>query len=335
MTPPLSDQKISLTAPIPFPNEDLALGIDAGGTQTRWALAQASGAVLASGSVDGLTALHISTEKGRLLVQNIFTSLAEITQCRGNIVCIAAGITGCGEDISVLRELLATVFDISSENVFISNDISIAYRAVFQPGEGYLVYAGTGSIAAYIDQQGEFHRVGGHGFLLDDGGSGFWIARQALRHIWRTEDEHNGSAKTSVMAQKVFAHIGGSDWASSKEFIYQGTRGDIGKLALAVAAAADADPAAHQLLQEAGRELARLAMALCARFGDKPVALGGRVQELHPVIFNTMRATLPDNITLTPCVNAAHVAAAQLATRLTLARSAPSDQNTLSSHLQT
>lgn len=332
MTSPLHVQPAIALAPMPFANTDLSLGIDAGGTQTRWALAQPSGAILASGSVDGLTALHISTEKGQLLAQDIFASLAEMTRGHGNIVSIAAGITGCGEDISVLRDLLATVFDISGDNIVISNDISIAYRAVFQPGEGYLVYAGTGSIAAYIDQQGQFHRVGGHGFLLDDGGSGFWIARQALRQIWRAEDEQHGSANNSVMAQKVFAHIGGSDWASSKEFIYQGTRGDIGKLALAVAAAADADPAAHQLLQEAGRELARLAIALCQRFGDKPVALGGRVQELHPAIFNTMRATLPDHIALTSCVNAAHVAAAKLAAHILVTHPV---QQTLSPHTPT
>lgn len=291
----------------------LGLGIDAGGTQTRWALAEPSGHIIASGHVDGMTALHMAQASGQQMVQETFTTLAKIVQRFGLIGKIEAGITGCGEDTTHLCNLLGSLFGISSDKVTISNDIAIAYRAVFKPGEGYLVYAGTGSIAAYIDQQSAFHRVGGHGFLLDDAGSGFWIAREALKHIWRKEDEKIGCWRDSLMAQKVFDHIGGSDWSVSKEFIYQGTRGDIGKLAMAVAAAADTDPAAYQLLQNAGRELARLALALCQRFGNKPVALGGRVQELHPVIFQTMRASLPDAIDLTSCVNEAHFAAAHVA----------------------
>lgn len=293
----------------------LGLGIDAGGTQTRWALAHPSGAIVASGHVDGLTALHMAQAGGQRLLQNTFAGLASTVQTFGTIASIEAGMTGCGDDTSELRELIATRFGLPSQNVAISNDISIAYRAVFEPGEGYLVYAGTGSIAAFIDEHGGFHRVGGHGFLLDDAGSGFWIARAALRHIWRKEDEHPGCWRDSPMAQKVFAHIGGPDWSTSKNFIYQGSRGDIGKLALAVAAAADADPVASQLLQDAGKELARLALALSQRFGDRPVALGGRVQELHPLILQSMRSSLPDAIALTPCVNQAHIAAALVAAK--------------------
>ena len=45
----------------------------------------------------------------------------------------------------------------------IVTDIEVAYLDVFRPGEGYLVYAGTGSIAAFIDEHDQFHRVGGRG----------------------------------------------------------------------------------------------------------------------------------------------------------------------------
>jgi glucosamine kinase len=126
--------------------------------------------------------------------------------------------------------------------VTIVTDIEVAYLDVFAPGEGYLVYAGTGSIAAFIDARQQFHRVGGRGGLLDDGGSGFWIAREALRHIWRTEDEQPGSWRKSAMAREVLEHVGGSDWTHTRQFIYGVERGEMGKLALAVAAAAGTDP---------------------------------------------------------------------------------------------
>jgi N-acetylglucosamine kinase-like BadF-type ATPase len=191
--------------------------------------------------------------------------------------------------------------------------MDIAYRASFAPGEGYLVYAGTGSIGAYIDADGQFHRAGGRGVVLDDGGGGFWIAREALRRIWRIEDETPGAWQHSALAQAVFEHVGGSDWAYSRQFIYGQERGAVGKLALAVAASAERDPAAAAILQAAGEELARLALALLKRFGARPIVVSGRAAALHPLIMDTMRAALPPDTVLTRSAGAAHHAAARMA----------------------
>jgi N-acetylglucosamine kinase-like BadF-type ATPase len=149
--------------------------------------------------------------------------------------------------------------------------------------------------------------------VLDDGGGGFWIAREALRHIWRLEDEHPGAWESSPMAHAVFQHVGGSDWSFSRQFIYGRERGEVGKLAIAVAATAERDPAAAAILREAGRELARLAQALVNRFGPRPVALAGRAAELHPAIVETMRAALPPDTILSQTGMRAHYAAARLA----------------------
>ena len=48
--------------------------------------------------------------------------------------------------------------------------------------------------------------------------------------------------------------------------------------------AANEDPAAREILCAAGVELARLATAMTKRYGPRPVALSGRVAELHPLI---------------------------------------------------
>jgi glucosamine kinase len=198
----------------------------------------------------------------------------------------------------------------------VSSDIEIAYLDSFEPGQGYLVYAGTGSIAAFIDADGQFHRAGGHGGVLDDGGGGFWIAREALRHIWRTEDEAPGSWKDSPLACAAFDYIGGSDWAESRQFIYTQERGDVGKLAMVVAACVDLDPVANTILAGAGHELARLARALLRRFGERPVVLSGRVAELHPLIFASMQAALPPSANLVQSTGHAHLAAARIAAKV-------------------
>ncbi|WP_426075146.1 BadF/BadG/BcrA/BcrD ATPase family protein [Janthinobacterium sp. DSP2-3-3] len=293
----------------------LGLGIDAGGTQTRWALATVDGVIVADGAVEGLSALQMSSDAGRAAVYATFTRLCQAVLAVCQPRAVVAGLTGFGGDDVVLAQTLAALLALDAADVSLCNDIEIAYRDSFEPGEGYLVYAGTGSIAAWIDAAGVFHRAGGRGVLLDDGGGGYWIAREALRHIWRCEDEAPGSWQGSPMAVAVFAHLGGSDWSLSRAFMYGQDRGAIGRLALAVAASADADPLALDILQRAGQELARLALALTARYGPRPVVLAGRAAQLHPAIAAAMRAALPVSLTMEQKVARSHEAAAKVAAR--------------------
>ncbi len=292
---------------------DLGLGIDAGGTQTRWALAGADGAVIAEGHVGGLSALQMSNASGRHSVRATFAELAQAVLQHGRPGRVRAGLTGFGGDGEQLQRWLAELLSLPLAAISLCNDIEIAYLGSFTPGAGYLVYAGTGSIGAYIDADNTFHRAGGRGVMLDDGGGGFWIAREALRLIWRNEDESPGAWKDSPMARAVFAYVGGDDWAYSRQFIYGQERGEVGKLALAVAATADTDPAALAILNNAGLELARLARALTQRFGPRPVVLSGRASSLHPAIAAAMRTALPNTIPLTHTIGLAHHAAAKLA----------------------
>ena len=293
----------------------LGLGIDAGGTQTRWALATADGAIVADGAVEGLSALQMGSDAGRAAVHATFATLCKQVLAVGQPRAVVAGLTGFGGDDVALAQTLATLLALDAADVSLGNDIEIAYRDSFEPGEGYLVYAGTGSIAAWIDVDGGFHRAGGRGVLLDDGGGGYWIAREALRHIWRREDEAPGSWHSSPMAEAVFAQLGGSDWSLSRAFMYGQDRGAIGRLALAVAASADADPLALDILQRAGQELARLALALTARYGPRPVVLAGRAAQLHPAIAAAMCAALPVSLMMEQKVARSHEAAAKLAAR--------------------
>jgi N-acetylglucosamine kinase-like BadF-type ATPase len=298
--------------PSPRPDGGLGLGIDAGGTETRWALAAPGGAIVAEGRVAGLSALQMGTPQGRDAVRATFAQLATDALVHGVPGRVRAGLTGFGGDSELLQRWLAEELHLDPQAIRFCSDMEIAYRASFAPGAGYLVYAGTGSIGAFVDAGGQFHRAGGRGVVLDDGGGGFWIAREALRHIWRREDERLGSWEGSPLARAVFDYVGGADWAYSRQFIYGQERGAVGKLALAVAATADRDPVAADILRAAGRELARLALALTGRFGPRPVAVSGRAAELHPLIVDTMRAGLP-GVKLTQAPGHAHHAAARMA----------------------
>ena len=299
---------------VPF----FGLGLDAGGSQTRWALADTNGELVVQGHVAGLSGLQLQSDAGlaslRATLQTLAHALNEVIQ--GQPLALYGGFTGLGaeQDKAALLALLQEALPVSASHSTLTHDMDIAYRAAFTPGAGYLVYAGTGSIAAYIDAQGQTHRAGGRGYLLGDEGGGYWIAREALAWVWRQEDCSPGNWKQSPMAQRLFDAVGGNDWQFTRAFVYGSDRGAMGRLALQVAASSQDDPAAHALLLRAGAALGALAQHLLNRFGPRPVTAGGRALLLSPLLEAGMRSTLPAEIDLkvTPDL-AAHVTAARLA----------------------
>lgn len=293
----------------------LGLGIDAGGTRTRWALATAPGEIVAEGEVRGMSAMQIEDGHAR----DRLAELAAAVLAHGRPARAHAGLTGFRESTGALREWVASPLDLARDSVTLGSDIEITYLDLFAPGEGYVVYAGTGSIAAFIDAGGALHCAGGRGVVLDDGGGGFWIAREALRHIWRVEDERPGSWRDSPLAIALFEQVGGNEWSHSRQYVYGRDRGEVGRLALAVARAAEEDPIARDLLAAAGRELARLASAMTQRYGPRPVALTGRAAQLHPLIGEAMSAAVRQGTPLALRESRGHHAAARLALRAVLA----------------
>lgn len=301
----------------PVPDGPLGLGIDAGGTATRWALAGPRQTIVAEGEVAGFSALELQGA-GRERVRSLLDEVGRAVLAVGRPARVHAGLTGLGTAGDALLQWVAAALGLPAGTVALGSDLETTYLDLFSPGEGYVVYAGTGSVAVFIAADGALHRAGGRGNLLDDGGGGFWIAREALRQVWRTEDERPGSWRGSPLARALFDRVGGSDWACTRQAVYGGHRGEVGRLALAVAEAADRDPAALAILQAAGEELARLARALIDRYGPRPVALSGRAASLHPAIEATLRAGLPSGTVFSHRPSSGHHAAARLAVRAAL-----------------
>ena len=305
---------VAVAAPSPH-----GLGLDAGGTQTRWALAAADGTLLGEGRVAAVSGLQLDHAAGRDAVAAALRDIATALAPLGGAGRVVAGVTGL-EDAQAppFGELAAAALGLQPAAVRTMSDIELACHAAFEPGGGVVLYAGTGSIAAHVDRHGVIHRAGGRGAVIDDAGGGHWIARGALRQIWRAEDAAPGSWPQSPLARRVFDHIGGADWAQTRHWVYSGpgaSRGEMGRLALAVAAAADEDPTALALLHAAGSELARLARAMRQRLGVLPLALAGRVFDLHPAIEHSLRLALPADTPVRRLTLPAHHAAARLAAR--------------------
>ncbi len=294
------------------PGSGLALGLDVGGTATRWALVRPGGDLAAEGEAPGFSALDLRGE-GVQRVRTLLSQLGAAAREVGPIVGAHAGLTGLDGTGRDLAGVVAEALGLPEARVTLGSDVEMAFRSVLAPGEGYLVYAGTGSIAAYVDEAGALHRAGGRGVALDDGGGGYWVAREALRQVWRREDEAPGAWRHSPLALALFEALGGPEWALTRSAVYGSSRGQVGRLALAVARAAEVDPEAQALLREAGVELARLGRALIQRFGARPIVLGGRAATLHPIIREAMAEALPPGTPLDLRSCRSHEAAARMA----------------------
>jgi glucosamine kinase len=273
----------------------LGLGIDAGGTATRWRLADRDGQCVAQGSVEPLTG-HLFSPAAEERARQIVAGLAQEVTKSGKPLGIIAGITGLTRETpaeATMRSLFAEAFRLAEPKVFVAEDMWIAYLSYFALGEGILVYSGTGSIGYYLSEDKDVIRVGGRGNLIDDGGSGFWIAREALKAVLRAEEESPGDGWSTPLGTSMAEALGGTDWNLIRSFIYGGDRGKIGSLARAVGEAGKAgDRTALRILLEAGEELARLANCLIKRLGPRPVALVGGSARLHPLVAHAFRRDL-------------------------------------------
>jgi N-acetylglucosamine kinase-like BadF-type ATPase len=290
------------------------LGLDVGGTATRWAVADAAGTVAARGEAGGATGHVFRPEEHARFA----AMLAAVAAAAGPVDAVALGVTGYGAPVEAeIRALAAAAFAVAPDRIHAMDDVELAYAAVFAPGEGHLVVAGTGSIGLSIAADGTRLRVGGRGILIDDGGGGAWIALRALSAVFRRIDLTGRPDGAEILAETLRDAVGGPPgdelWLSVRPFVYGGERGGIGTLAAAVAAAARrGDATALAILEAAGEELAGLAQVLLARAGPRPVAVVGRVPRLHACIAAAFARRLPGVAVTYPEADAA-LAAARLA----------------------
>lgn len=269
------------------------LGIDGGASSSKWVVLDAQGGVVAQGRAAPVIG-HLFNDEMRV---KVFAALDELLlEVKPHApVAVVAGITGLDAGTKEAQQMsvyIQQALGLSIVQVRVLNDMDLAYRANFAPGAGIVVYAGTGSVAYSIAQDGTVYRAGGHGFLIGDEGAGFWIGKTALRQLLRWSDSRLDTA-SYPLAQHLYAVLGGRDWPHIREYVYGGGRQAVAALAPAVGwAAEDGDETATQVLLQAGRELADLALTLRHRLGPLPVVLCGGALQVSPLIEQGARELL-------------------------------------------
>ena len=305
----------------------VGLGVDAGGSSTRWRLLDGTGRVLGEGRAGPVTGHLFAAEEREETLARVREMLEEV-RATVRPHAVVAGVTGLHpgtEAEATLIKFFSEGLGLPPAQVTVDNDMYVAYRNAFRPGEGVLLYAGTGSVAYHIRGDGTVMRAGGYGYLIDDAGAGFWIGRAGLRRVMRWVDERvdeTGGPADRPLARAVYEALGSRHWPDIMGTVYGDGRAGLAALAPAVAGAAlEGDEAAVEILRDAGRELARLALALLGRLEDLPVAFAGGVTQLSPHLTSSLeealRAALPPHtrftVVTTPPVGAAARLAAELA----------------------
>jgi glucosamine kinase len=185
---------------------------------------------------------------------------------RAAAVCI--GLTGVLEPggharavADLLRELVP-----AAQRIVVTSDVVTSFSGALGLRPGVVVAAGTGAITLAASPAGELARVDGWGYLLDDAGSAFELGRAGLREALRAADGRGGSPALHAAAIATFGDLAG---LTDRVYAADNPARTIAAFAMQVSGAADAgDRVAIRLLGDAGRELARSAVAAAGRVLD-------------------------------------------------------------------
>lgn len=285
------------------------IAIDGGGTKTEGVLTNARGQVLAhglgtasnpndvtlSGAVAVLTGLvNTLMEQAGLADRD----LPEISLFGG----IAGGINYGPALESALWEAYPAVGALG-----IRSDIQILLSGELPVGDGACIICGTGS-ACFVRRGDELLRIGGWGYLLDSGGSGYDIGRDALEAVLRA---HDGRGETTALTALLTAHLGGEVHTRITE-IYKEGKPYIAACAPWVFDAAQAgDPVAEAILRRNARSLAEYIEAAWGHLTENaarepsclPVVMGGGISQKEadywlPLVASLVNADIPVRITV-------------------------------------
>ena len=240
------------------------LGVDGGGTKTRFLLIDETGSVLASHPEGPAYYLEIGLDGLRAMLARGIAHTLRQGQVRAEDLSYAfLGLPAYGEDSKLLAALDAAPLEALPHRRYrCGNDMVCGWAGALAGGDGINIVSGTGSIA-YGEYAGRSARAGGWGELFSDEGSSYWLAREGLRLFSRMSD---GRLARGPLYEHVRRHFGlGSDLdvcaaIYGKDIAQRSQFAQLSKVV--TAAAADGDRAALGLFESAARELADIVDAV-------------------------------------------------------------------------
>jgi glucosamine kinase len=284
------------------------LAVDAGGTKTEFALADESRELLRV-RTGAIQRQRVNEETAS---QNLGEALHQLESRSGiNMRLVTRSCVGTsGETVPLISSWLRQAFGSSvGGELLLLGDVEIALDACFHGGRGVLVLAGTGSNVAGRASNGTILTAGGWGPALADQGSGHFIGLEALRRGYLAIDQDAQEIPTMLL-DKAMQHWKLPSLAALIEHSNTNPAPNFSTFApLVVAAAADGDLIAKDVLQQGGHDLAYLASLVIQRirklesasrepFTAPAVAVAGsilgKVAPVREALSRSLRATYPE-----------------------------------------
>ncbi|TCB98339.1 ATPase [Micromonospora zingiberis] len=263
----------------------VVVGLDVGGTSTRALAVTLDGVRLGTGRAGGGNPTsHGAAPAADELLTALRSALTDVDPTR--VRAGAVGLAGAGR----LRADPAgrAAFDRAWHTAglrcpyAVHSDALVAYASGTARSTGSILVAGTGAIAAQVHDLRLDRVADGHGWLLGDAGSGFWLGQQAVRRLLAALDAGHDPGE---LGRRVLTELAGSAEVAARPrdtvgaLVQTVTRRppvELARLApLVVDAAATGDPTAGTLIAEAAALLAATLRRIRPPGDVSPLVLGG------------------------------------------------------------
>lgn len=276
-------------------NLPIVVGVDAGGTHSRARVANARGDILGAGEagpgnphVGGMDAAR------REILTAIQRACDDAKIEKQNLACACLGAAGVSRP-DERAEWTTWATQHIAPRIVICNDGEILIAAGSPENWGVALIAGTGSSAWGKTRDGRLARAGGWGWLFGDEGSGFELARQALRAAAQFAD---GRAAPTRLLDAILAFWDLREPSDLIARVYRSglKNADIAALAgVVVRVANEGDAVALRLIDETGESLAlalgAVARALQIERAPIPLALTGGLLLDAPIVRERLLAS--------------------------------------------
>ena len=268
----------------------LYIGIDGGGTKTKFVLYDENGQSLKEIVDDSV---HVLTQDYQKCIDILRTNVNALDPTHQAF--IVAGLAGYGNQ----EELKRKIEDICriaflGYQYLLYNDVQIAMIGALGGKNGIVVIAGTGSIAfSYLN--GQTKRCGGWGYQLGDEGSAFWIGNQLISKYCQQVDGR--MSKTQLYHKiKEECHLDHDYDMIRYRNLLSHERGDIAQLAkINSILAQEGEINAIEIYREAAYQLSRLIRTLALDFQDTvTVSYIGGVFHAKEFILNPLQEYISD-----------------------------------------
>ncbi len=250
------------------------VGIDGGGTKTVLYLGNEEKAVLAELQLGGSNHHSVGLAAVKALLLEGFNSLKEksgvsLDSIQG--ICFGGAGIDCSQDEASIREVFREAGYKNGLSIY--NDSIVALVAANGSKHGGILISGTGSIALGIDKNGQRHRVGGWGHIIDDGGSGYAIARDGLKAIMEAYD---GRREQTKMWEAVRDYLKITNQEDIIAFLYsqETKKHHVAELAPCIIELYQKDEAAKEIVDRNISELCSIIACLARRMAEESFPLG-------------------------------------------------------------